>query len=565
MQVHPLPPSTRRLDPLKSSGPKLSSAPASSLNTPRTRTSRLQDSVKANLPTIAGSPSTHGLLGTGSSTSSSTDPSPSGTPLPKSQTPTRIPRLNARASPTSRSLIGKPGPRRVGSFSSQLDGQLSSSASSNLQQHSENDLGEFGIVASSHAGGATASSTRRRLDSEATSQIPRSRSSTSRASSASRAPSASLEPVSSSSRVSTVVPRERRAPAGATELDKRTPAATPLRTAQARVPSLSASASRLSSSQRASADVSGASSATVTASARRSLPKPGELSSSTSRRTSAPAQSAEPPASSSRSTRTLSSKMAIPTRVSKSATTGSARPSSGATDSGRSSAASGAYVDEDEVRADEEMAAYVRRQYSKKVAAGTAEDTVRKMFEFPAPTDPLPPLNPDDAVSLYSRYLSPYERDEIAEYRHVYFVGPNCDKKPATKEVTTNNHGFDDERGDYLLVLHDHIQFRYEVVGVLGKGSFGQVLECRDHKTGDMVAVKIIRNKKRFHHQALVEIKVLENLVKWVRPPSPLEPLSPSRRRRADPPLPRPCRTPTRSTLSSGWSSRSRSAATCAS
>ncbi|KPV76411.1 uncharacterized protein RHOBADRAFT_35048 [Rhodotorula graminis WP1] len=137
------------------------------------------------------------------------------------------------------------------------------------------------------------------------------------------------------------------------------------------------------------------------------------------------------------------------------------------------------------------------------------------MFEFPAPTDPLPPLSPDDAVSLYSRYLSPYERDEIAEYRQVYFVGPNCDKKPATKEVTTNNHGFDDERGDYLLVMHDHIQFRYEVVGVLGKGSFGQVLECRDHKTGDMVAVKIIRNKKRFHHQALVEIKVLENLVKW--------------------------------------------------
>ncbi|GAA5925617.1 hypothetical protein JCM3775_001456 [Rhodotorula graminis] len=511
MQVHPLPPSTRRLDPLKASGPKLSSAPASSLNTPRTRTSRLQDSVKANLPTIAGSPSTHGLLGAGSSTSSSTDPSPTGTPPPKSQTPTRIPRLNARASPTSRSLVGKPGPRRVGSFSSQLDGQLSSS----VQHQGENDLGEFGIVVSSHGGsGVTATSTRRRLDSEATSQIPRSRSSTSRASSASRAPSASLEPVSLSSRIGTVVPRERRAPATATDLDKRTPAATPLRNAQARVPSLSASTSRLSSSQRASADVSAASSsATVTASSRRSLPKPGELSSSTSRRTSVPAQSVEP-ASSSRSTRTLSSKMAIPTRVSKSAT-GSARPTSGATDSGRSSAASGTYVDEDEARADEEMAAYVRRQWSKKVAAGTPEDTVRKMFEFPAPTDPLPPLSPDDAVSLYSRYLSPYERDEIAEYRQVYFVGPNCDKKPATKEVTTNNHGFDDERGDYLLVMHDHIQFRYEVVGVLGKGSFGQVLECRDHKTGDMVAVKIIRNKKRFHHQALVEIKVLENLVKW--------------------------------------------------
>jgi len=30
------------------------------------------------------------------------------------------------------------------------------------------------------------------------------------------------------------------------------------------------------------------------------------------------------------------------------------------------------------------------------------------------------------------------------------------------------------------------------------------------------VAIKIIRNKKRFHHQALVEIKILDNLRKWV-------------------------------------------------
>lgn len=98
----------------------------------------------------------------------------------------------------------------------------------------------------------------------------------------------------------------------------------------------------------------------------------------------------------------------------------------------------------------------------------------------------------------------------------MYFVGPNCDKKQSTKENSTNNHGFDDDRGDYLLVPHDHIMYRYEVIDVLGKGSFGQVLQCRDHKTGEMVAIKIIRNKKRFHHQALVEIKVLDNLVQWV-------------------------------------------------
>lgn len=74
------------------------------------------------------------------------------------------------------------------------------------------------------------------------------------------------------------------------------------------------------------------------------------------------------------------------------------------------------------------------------------------------------------------------------------------------------NHGYDDERGDYTTVVHDHFGYRYEVLSVLGRGSFGQVLKCYDYKLHTLVALKIIRNKKRFHHQALVEVKVLEML-----------------------------------------------------
>lgn len=109
-----------------------------------------------------------------------------------------------------------------------------------------------------------------------------------------------------------------------------------------------------------------------------------------------------------------------------------------------------------------------------------------------------------------------YEMDEVLAYKEVYYVGRRDTKKMATKIDSTNNHGYDDDRGDYQIIEGDHIQYRYEIIDTLGKGSFGQVLRCRDHCTGDMVAVKIIRNKKRFHHQALVEIKVLENLKRWV-------------------------------------------------
>ena len=127
-----------------------------------------------------------------------------------------------------------------------------------------------------------------------------------------------------------------------------------------------------------------------------------------------------------------------------------------------------------------------------------------------------PPMSPHSALKAYAPYLSLYERTEILEYPNVYFVGPNAVKAPASPELTGCNFGFDDERGDYKIISKDHLCYRYEIVDTLGKGSFGQVLKCLDHKTGEYVAVKIIRNKKRFHCQALVEVKILECLNKWV-------------------------------------------------
>nr|CAD7438693.1 unnamed protein product [Timema bartmani] len=69
-------------------------------------------------------------------------------------------------------------------------------------------------------------------------------------------------------------------------------------------------------------------------------------------------------------------------------------------------------------------------------------------------------------------------------------------------------------QGQHNLVLHDHISYRYEILEVIGKGSFGQVIRALDHKTNQHIAIKIIRNKKRFHHQALIEVRILDDLRK---------------------------------------------------
>lgn len=123
-------------------------------------------------------------------------------------------------------------------------------------------------------------------------------------------------------------------------------------------------------------------------------------------------------------------------------------------------------------------------------------------------------VSPQQAIQIAN--LNIFERGEIVDYKDIYFCGTSAAEKHVGElSANTANFGYDDERGDYSIVQGDHLCYRYEVIDVLGKGSFGQVVRCIDHKTGVLVAVKIIRNKKRFHQQALVEVNILQKLREW--------------------------------------------------
>ncbi|KAL8670930.1 MAG: hypothetical protein Q9168_004545 [Polycauliona sp. 1 TL-2023] len=118
--------------------------------------------------------------------------------------------------------------------------------------------------------------------------------------------------------------------------------------------------------------------------------------------------------------------------------------------------------------------------------------------------------------ALRMAQLNIFERGEIIDYRDIYFCGLDHAKKHVGDlSAETANFGYDDERGDYNIVKGDHLSYRYEIIDILGKGSFGQVVRCIDHRTGGLVAIKIIRNKKRFHQQALVEVDILQKLRDW--------------------------------------------------
>ena len=44
------------------------------------------------------------------------------------------------------------------------------------------------------------------------------------------------------------------------------------------------------------------------------------------------------------------------------------------------------------------------------------------------------------------------------------------------------------------MISGDHLDYRYETLQEIGRGTFGQVLRCKDHKTGNEVAIKMTKN-----------------------------------------------------------------------
>lgn len=164
-------------------------------------------------------------------------------------------------------------------------------------------------------------------------------------------------------------------------------------------------------------------------------------------------------------------------------------------------------LDHDDLSAEEEMKKLALKRKDTESAAKEIDALRRRATAKER-------VSPNQAIRM--AHLNIFERGEIVDYKDVYFCGTH-DAKKHVGDLTaeTANFGYDDERGDYNIVTGDHLLYRYEIVDILGKGSFGQVVRCVDHKTGGLVAIKIIRNKKRFHQQALVEVDILKKLRDW--------------------------------------------------
>eukprot|EP01052_Picozoa_sp_SAG31_P019258 SAG31_NODE_1397_length_8506_cov_13.069585_6_plen_581_part_00 len=72
---------------------------------------------------------------------------------------------------------------------------------------------------------------------------------------------------------------------------------------------------------------------------------------------------------------------------------------------------------------------------------------------------------------------------------------------------------YDDKNWDLIVTHGDMLDSdRYELIKVIGSGSFGQVVKARDRVDNVEVAIKIIKNKPAFYKQAKTEVELLEFL-----------------------------------------------------
>lgn len=80
----------------------------------------------------------------------------------------------------------------------------------------------------------------------------------------------------------------------------------------------------------------------------------------------------------------------------------------------------------------------------------------------------------------------------------------------------SKNNGFDNINDDYILKVNDVLGevTTYEILDLMGQGTFGQVVKCRKQSTGELVAVKVIKRQPAFLMQGDKEIHILKMVTK---------------------------------------------------
>ena len=121
-------------------------------------------------------------------------------------------------------------------------------------------------------------------------------------------------------------------------------------------------------------------------------------------------------------------------------------------------------------------------------------------------------MKPEVALEHFKKHLNSVEMKEILKYDEIHYINQTADGSDDFLKQGSDNWGFDDDKSYYRFKPNDQIAFRFQIIKKLGRGSFGQVVQCYDHLEKEEVALKVIRNKQKFHNPGMIEVDILDHI-----------------------------------------------------
>ncbi|EOO04142.1 putative cmgc clk protein kinase protein [Phaeoacremonium minimum UCRPA7] len=103
----------------------------------------------------------------------------------------------------------------------------------------------------------------------------------------------------------------------------------------------------------------------------------------------------------------------------------------------------------------------------------------------------------------YTSYRPPPHPVKKASDVHVRVVPDHAYNK---------NIKVDDDDGHYIVVPDADLTEKYQMIKLLGQGTFGKVVQARDRRKNELVAIKIIRSVQKYRDASRIELRVLATL-----------------------------------------------------
>jgi len=106
----------------------------------------------------------------------------------------------------------------------------------------------------------------------------------------------------------------------------------------------------------------------------------------------------------------------------------------------------------------------------------------------------------NDSLAMYKPPPFPPKKAGDVHVKVIPDTSPNRDAR------------VDDDDGHMIVIPGNDLTERYEILKLLGQGTFGKVVQAKDRKRNKLVAIKIIRSVQKYRDASKIELRVLATL-----------------------------------------------------